>query len=324
MSGEDVSLPSLSCRGVPWLSASRLALLPSCPLSRRLQELLSKEELGGEKPTDLPRRMKKLLGDKYTSFDKELFLQLFYQRLPPDTQRCLFTVKNKLSVDELATLTDEFMATLPQGNNFVVAASSQQARYCNLDAPISFWLQRANFLILSALRDIEAASSLWLHRRKNFFWRHRGNDLVVSTSRHQSRCGCIVGRKLVVAASRQKSRLAASRLVVAGRAITFIVTASRQQSRLSASRQQARCGYIEETITLWLHRTNPILVAACRQQFCCGCIEPIPLLWLHHGLVNDASRQQAHCGCIEETILLWLPQGNTFFVASSRQQNHFG
>ncbi|KAK8388471.1 hypothetical protein O3P69_020453 [Scylla paramamosain] len=61
--------------------------------------------------------MKKLLDDKYSypSFDKELFLQLFYQRLPPDTQRCLFTVKNKLSVDELATLADEFMATLPQG-----------------------------------------------------------------------------------------------------------------------------------------------------------------------------------------------------------------
>ncbi|KAK8392395.1 hypothetical protein O3P69_014631 [Scylla paramamosain] len=85
-------------------------------VSRRLQELLSKEELGGEKPTDLLRRMKKLLGDKYTSFDKELFLQLFYQRLPPDTQRCLFTVKNKLSVDELATLADEFMATLPQAS----------------------------------------------------------------------------------------------------------------------------------------------------------------------------------------------------------------
>ncbi|KAK8388736.1 hypothetical protein O3P69_020618 [Scylla paramamosain] len=77
---------------------------------------LSKEELGGEKPTDLLRRMKKLLGDKYTSFDKELFLHLFYQRLPPDTQHCLFTVKNKLSVDELATLADEFMATLPQAS----------------------------------------------------------------------------------------------------------------------------------------------------------------------------------------------------------------
>ncbi|KAK8373215.1 hypothetical protein O3P69_017408 [Scylla paramamosain] len=84
-----------------------------------LTELLSQEELGGEKPTDLLRRMKKLLGDKYPSFDKELFLQLFYQRLPPDTQRCLFTVKNKLSVDELATLADEFMATLPQDLRYV-------------------------------------------------------------------------------------------------------------------------------------------------------------------------------------------------------------
>ncbi|KAK8376639.1 hypothetical protein O3P69_009924 [Scylla paramamosain] len=64
--------------------------------------------------------MRKLLGDKYPSFDKELFLQLFYQRLPPDTQRCLFTVKNKLSVDELATLADEFMATLPQDAIYAV------------------------------------------------------------------------------------------------------------------------------------------------------------------------------------------------------------
>ncbi|KAK8388275.1 hypothetical protein O3P69_020279 [Scylla paramamosain] len=90
----------------------------NAPLGAFGCELLSQEELGGEKPTDLLRRMKKLLGDKYTSFDKELFLQLFYQRLPPDTQRCLFTVKNKLSVDKLATLADEFMATLPQDADF--------------------------------------------------------------------------------------------------------------------------------------------------------------------------------------------------------------
>lgn len=95
-------------------------------VSSRLQELLSKEELGGEKPTDLLRRMKKLLGDKYNAFDNELFLQLFYQRLPPDTQHCLFTVKNKLSVDELATLADEFMATLPQGQPAAVASVSAE------------------------------------------------------------------------------------------------------------------------------------------------------------------------------------------------------
>ncbi|KAK8406357.1 hypothetical protein O3P69_007217 [Scylla paramamosain] len=115
--GRDLGVPCFTIQFSCCLAVSRsLARKVCCKLSRRLQELLSKEELGGEKPTDLLRRMKKLLGDKYTSFDKELFLQLFYQRLPPDTQRCLFTVKNKLSVDELATLADEFMATLPQAS----------------------------------------------------------------------------------------------------------------------------------------------------------------------------------------------------------------
>ena len=63
-------------------------------ITTRLQELLSKEELGNERPTGLLRRMKKLLGDKYDQFDKAMFLQLFYQRLPPTIQRNLFTVKN--------------------------------------------------------------------------------------------------------------------------------------------------------------------------------------------------------------------------------------
>ena len=48
-------------------------------VTARLQELLSKEELGDEKPSDLLRRMKKLLGDKYSAFDTDLFR---HQRLP--------------------------------------------------------------------------------------------------------------------------------------------------------------------------------------------------------------------------------------------------
>lgn len=120
-----VSAASNSTTPYEDLKAAVLQCLQST-VSSRLQELLSKEELGGEKPTDLLRRMKKLLGDKYTTFDKDLFLQLFYQRLPPDTQRCLFTVKNKLSADELATLADEFMATLPQSQPAAVASISAE------------------------------------------------------------------------------------------------------------------------------------------------------------------------------------------------------
>lgn len=82
-------------------------------VATRLRELLSKEELGNEKPTDLLRRMKQLLGEKYQSFDPDLFKQLFYQRLPPAVQRSLFSVKDDLKPDAIAKLADEFMATLP-------------------------------------------------------------------------------------------------------------------------------------------------------------------------------------------------------------------
>ena len=50
--------------------------------TQRLQELLSREELGAEKPTQLLLRMKRLIGETYEHFDKQLFLELFYQRLP--------------------------------------------------------------------------------------------------------------------------------------------------------------------------------------------------------------------------------------------------
>ncbi|XP_076059474.1 uncharacterized protein LOC143036105 [Oratosquilla oratoria] len=49
----------------------------------RLQDLLSKDELGNENPSDLLRRVKRLLGDKYATFDQFILLHLFYQRLPP-------------------------------------------------------------------------------------------------------------------------------------------------------------------------------------------------------------------------------------------------
>ena len=57
--------------------------------------------------------MKRLLSDKYDKFDKALFLQLFYQRLPPAIQQNLFTVKTKLKIEELAELADEFIQSIP-------------------------------------------------------------------------------------------------------------------------------------------------------------------------------------------------------------------
>lgn len=108
------------------LKAALLNRLQSS-VATRLRELLSKEELGAEKPSDLLRRMKQLLGDKHKAFDKDLFKQLFYQRLPPTIQRGLFTVKDKLTPEELASLADDFTATLPSEHASPVAAITTQA-----------------------------------------------------------------------------------------------------------------------------------------------------------------------------------------------------
>ena len=57
--------------------------------------------------------MKKLLGDKYSTFDQDIFKQMYYQRLPTTIQSNLFSVKNKLDIDEPAKLADEFMTLIP-------------------------------------------------------------------------------------------------------------------------------------------------------------------------------------------------------------------
>ena len=93
-------------------------------ITTRLQELLSKEELGDEKPSDLYRRMKQLLGDKFHSFDADIFKQLFYQRLPPAVQRCLFSIKDSLQSDAIATLADDFVATLPSPHASAVSSTA--------------------------------------------------------------------------------------------------------------------------------------------------------------------------------------------------------
>ncbi|MPC49439.1 hypothetical protein E2C01_043238 [Portunus trituberculatus] len=88
-------------------------LMAQSSVTARLQELLCKEELGDEKPSDLLRRMKKLLDDKYDSFDKESFHHLYFQCLPTATQQSLCSIKGKLLVGEIVQLADDFMATLP-------------------------------------------------------------------------------------------------------------------------------------------------------------------------------------------------------------------
>ena len=117
------AIASASSYNTPYedLKAAVLARLQSS-VTARLQELLSKEELGNEKPYDLLCRMKRLLGGKFDSFDTTLFTHLFYQHRLPALQRNLFSVKDKLPLPDLARTTDDYMDSIPTESTPSVAA----------------------------------------------------------------------------------------------------------------------------------------------------------------------------------------------------------
>ncbi|XP_077496350.1 uncharacterized protein LOC144107217, partial [Amblyomma americanum] len=75
---------------------------------RRLQQLISSEELGDRKPTQLLRRLQPHLGDKAATFDQAFLREFFLQRLPSSV-RLVFVPAQELSLEKLAELVDSVM-----------------------------------------------------------------------------------------------------------------------------------------------------------------------------------------------------------------------
>ncbi|XP_064462473.1 uncharacterized protein LOC135373145 [Ornithodoros turicata] len=74
----------------------------------RQQQLLSAEELGDTRPTQLLRRMKQLLSNSTPTAGGDFLRELFLQRLPRNVQMILATAST-LAIDELAALADAVM-----------------------------------------------------------------------------------------------------------------------------------------------------------------------------------------------------------------------
>ena len=76
---------------------------------RRLRKLLTAEEFGDLKPTQLLRRMELLLGDKAATTDGALIKELFLQRLPTNVRMVLAAASERSTLEELATQADRIM-----------------------------------------------------------------------------------------------------------------------------------------------------------------------------------------------------------------------
>jgi hypothetical protein len=75
---------------------------------KRLQQLLSIEELGDRTPSQLLRRLQQLLGDKPTATDSAILREVFLQRLPANV-RMILAANPSDSLESLATLADRLM-----------------------------------------------------------------------------------------------------------------------------------------------------------------------------------------------------------------------
>ncbi|CAN8024473.1 unnamed protein product [Ixodes persulcatus] len=80
---------------------------------KRLQQLVSAEELGDRRPSQLLRQMQALLGDRAAAFNSQFVKELFLQRLPPSVQVILATASD-LSLPALALHADKIMEVASQ------------------------------------------------------------------------------------------------------------------------------------------------------------------------------------------------------------------
>lgn len=91
------------------------------PEQRRLQQLFNATKLGDRKPTQLLRRMQKLLGDSTTAAEAPLLCELFLQRFPANMRMVLAPSTEGKSLEEIAEQADKIIDVTPPAMSAVTS-----------------------------------------------------------------------------------------------------------------------------------------------------------------------------------------------------------
>ena len=100
----------------------------------RLQQLLTGEELGDRKPTQLLRRMQQLLGD-CRGIDPTFLKELFLQRLPQSARMVLASTPEGTTLSALAEMADKIMEVVAVPSASIAAMSTNSSD--NLPIPLA-------------------------------------------------------------------------------------------------------------------------------------------------------------------------------------------
>ncbi len=154
---------------------------------KRLQKLLTTEELGDKKPSQLLRKMEQLLGNR--TLEPSILKQLFMQRLPTNVQLILASTSD-VDITQLAKLADKIVEVSPPAQAIQACAMAPAPTPPLLAAvkpPVTSDIQRLQAQVekLTAQMEMMVRQNHYRHSRSHSRdssqYRHRG-DRSPSTS----------------------------------------------------------------------------------------------------------------------------------------------